>query len=824
MWREIEGEHVVNRSQLRVGDRLPQETIDGLSSNPVNTYFSERQDNHGGDSLENGTENANECQAWPQGQMGLQNDNEEGNSSSSEQSIDFGEAERGRVRQIFQGWMNNGSTGHASNCSQANRNLRAQQLEENEYERVRNVREWVRLTSQQRGTCSSGEGQAAEIATRVHNGFFVNQREFGARRNIRKLCGRQALVDLLARAKQERQRELQHLLEHRPVSDFAHRNRIQSLLRGRFLRSGRLVQDKKPSSLAANELGLLRQRHTVAGLREGFLSRLDNFDRCPSVSARSDTSSNIDINNFVNENSQTNSLQVNLNVNQEWFGPRNGVRDTNQSCTFPLEGDTGQDTINWQEATAQEEQYVRNFENEENRLPSSSSVSIGKNSGIGENIGESCGEGVANSWPQNSGVEGQEEHVQRHQLSSHEVPERCEPIGEECEQTVLSGEEFEVLVSLNHADNHESSTTEGMHWPPTSVQVEERREPFTDNADSDWQPENDYEFSEWRDDDDGEGTYVNESEGTANDWVEGTLGTEGGGEEHHVQELHGGWHDNDLLEATDNFLDEPFSWQATPAGRFSTSYFPDDDNTYSSEIRELLNRRSVSNLLQSDFRVSLDQLIQSYAERQAHASDNWEPDGTSLSPGSPALVEEDVQDSGAQDQGQSDVAEGASLALPAQPFTPQPFWDQELLDDNWSQNHSRHGLGIEWEIINDLRIDMARLQQRMNNMQRMLEACMDMQLELQRAVRQELSAALNMSAGSTVSDDDENLKADQSKWDHVRKRICCICCDKNIDSLLYRCGHMCTCSKCADKLVQRGGKCPMCQAPVVEMIRAYFAQ
>ncbi|XVE75467.1 hypothetical protein DITRI_Ditri12bG0095900 [Diplodiscus trichospermus] len=673
MWRELEDEHLLSRARERVRERLSQQRNAGSNMTMSSTTLSENRGTENPGSVEDVSESENEYGTWLHEQGVPQSDHGDGNGSSREQSPDLGEVERERVRQIVRGWMESGIGDHSSHVAQGS--PRAEWLGETERERVRIVREWMQMTSQQRGVRGGRrEDQAATAGAQVDrvregsvSGHDEGQPEH-IRRDLLRLRGRQAVIDLLVRIERERQRELQGLLQHRAVSDFAHRNRIQSLLRGRFLRNGRPVEEERPPSMAASELIQLRQRHTVSGLREGFRDRLETIVRGQANSNLETTSSNV-IDDSRNELSQSNTLLNVQRENNEHSQPRSLGSDIEQlpNQTGDMVSDIAVDSISWQE-----------------------------NANQGGNWREPTTNDERGNWQQ-----------------------------------------------------------------PTFVQFDEWREGNAEQMDTNWQ---DGLLSEYR----------HENPGNVN------------GEGSHSQEAQRVWREDVSREAVDNWSegpsDPPRARRAVPVRRFNRFHPAEDDNVYSMELRELLSRRSVSNLLRSGFRDSLDQLIQSYVERQGRSPMDWD---LQRNLPTPTLPEHDQEQQRAErNDDQNDAINRPSPVLPSPPVPPpQPLWHQDLHHTSWSR-HSIHRSEIEWEVINDLRADMARLQQGMGHIQRMLEACMDMQLELQRSVRQEVSAALTRSAG------EKGLSAetseDGSKWGHVRKGTCCVCCDSHIDSLLYR--------------------------------------
>ncbi|XP_020199214.2 uncharacterized protein [Aegilops tauschii subsp. strangulata] len=282
-------------------------------------------------------------------------------------------------------------------------------------------------------------------------------------------------------------------------------------------------------------------------------------------------------------------------------------------------------------------------------------------------------------------------------------------------------------------------------------------------------------------------------------WPGETSGSGASGQEAEEEEEE--WHVIDNPEA------EAQQWRPEDLGGFARHNRLQEDalyGMYRAELRELLSRRSVSNLLSSGFRESLDQLVHSYAQRQEH------------DPPAP-LNQDHVQH---QRIGGSDRAEHAAAgAQPAAGQRQQRRWRMVPPRRDWNRQpvHRPDELEVD-EAIHDLRDDMAVLQRGMASTQQMLQACMEMQVELQRSIRQEVASAMHrsLSLHGTVRWYD-----DGSQWELVRKGTCCICCDSQIDSLLYRCGHMCTCSKCARELLRGAGKCPLCRAPIVEVVRAY---
>ncbi|KAL8201560.1 hypothetical protein R6Q57_010707 [Mikania cordata] len=146
--------------------------------------------------------------------------------------------------------------------------------------------------------------------------------------------------------------------------------------------------------------------------------------------------------------------------------------------------------------------------------------------------------------------------------------------------------------------------------------------------------------------------------------------------------------------------------------------------------------------------------------------------------------------------------------------TTSPSIDHRSILSNRSHNNGTPGSSssvrhqtIDMELIYDLRGHMEQLHNEIMDLRKSIKSCVNMQAKFQHSFKQNIVEA------------HEAIQRKERKPSGNVKHNCSICYDTQVDSLLYRCGHMCTCFKCALELQRTSEQCPVCEAPIVDVVR-----
>ncbi|KAL7210933.1 hypothetical protein ACSBR2_013920 [Camellia fascicularis] len=280
-----------------------------------------------------------------------------------------------------------------------------------------------------------------------------------------------------------------------------------------------------------------------------------------------------------------------------------------------------------------------------------------------------------------------------------------------------------------------------------------------------------------------------------------------------------------------------------------------DPYVHNEDIRQLLERRGVSTFLSSNLRDKMDQLMISRVERLPHAMENQQEEDNGLHYRLEQLMrshiqrqthtinsqqedeeeeeeqveEEEESPSGPQYNEVSDYVDQVVSGVRSwshdtdhevscdsdqavSPSLQQPQSSESSSPESQPCSSFTNRSSVEMELMYDLRGHMEQLHREMSELRKSINSCMNMQTKMQRSIKKEVAAAVNSSVRGVEK---------KSLIEAPIKRGCCVCLEMQVDALLYRCGHMCTCFKCAHELQWSSSKCPICRAPIVDVVRAY---
>ncbi|CAN7093619.1 uncharacterized protein LOC103840284 [Brassica rapa] len=210
------------------------------------------------------------------------------------------------------------------------------------------------------------------------------------------------------------------------------------------------------------------------------------------------------------------------------------------------------------------------------------------------------------------------------------------------------------------------------------------------------------------------------------------------------------------------------------------------------DIRRLLERRTVTDFLESGLREEIDRLMMSRVQTHSNKScQKWEQEEEQNNEADEK--EEPLTEGEEQDDRDDDSSRASSHIFASSPAGSWSSQDTEVTSSTpvLSVHNSP---SPEMELISDMRAQIQQLHQEMSLLRDSVKTCLDANASLQQSFHGE----------------------------NPMKRKCCVCDETQVEAVLYMCGHMCTCLKCANELHWSGGKCPICRAQIMDVVRVFF--
>ncbi|XP_052180676.1 uncharacterized protein LOC127793922 [Diospyros lotus] len=657
-----------------------------------------------------------------------------------------------------------------------------------------------------------------------------------------RIRGRQAYTSLLMQFERDRNRELDTLLERQAVSKFSHKGRIQAMLRLRFL-LGAAAGYQQHSRLMP--VGVQRHSRSEAG------AALDSHS--PAIRdqkhSHNEAAAVSDQHNLGHEAAVEAAQNSSSTAGKLWQCSQNEAAARDQQHSHSMPAESSQPTQGCSAVLLLREKFDVGKENDAVNSRTSQGVvedkaSVVKSSYTSNRIGEeTCLREVSTTKQQNtlpipnslsdtngdvhdeiSPTSPKAQQETPDSLSNYESAYRC---------TSSNGGEENKNVESSNGSKEIEKNVESSNGSEENEIVEEQEANKTSFQES----ENEFFHprSYWEELEDNKLLQLMEAD---QEWAnEGEL-DEQEADSHPVLGTNHDWMSDVSRPRSD--------WETLRQVRYQEMLDPFMDKK---EIQQLLEWRSVSTFLCSSLRETMDQLMISRAQRlptthnqheeeeeqdcthnrleqlmmshvqrqthkMSHRQEEEEPqeqieEEEEEEEATESVVEYQYGEVDDNEVSNDSDQEGSSLS-----HQPPPPSSQSPIGGTQSCNSSTKHARIEMELVYDLRAHIELLHQEISELRKtLMNNCLNIQEKLQNSVKQEVAAAVKRSAHGGRKKPFMNGAS--------RKSRCRFCREMQVDSILYRCGHMCACFGCARDLQWSTGKCPICQAPILDVVRVH---